>query len=450
MAILQKDGKNCKHQISWFTRSSQKGGKRGKDIWRNWPQSFQTLSEALCLAFMDVEQSFERGGGIMKVIIFFPHPLTGFGGLKKVLNILVEYLEKRNFEVLFCKLASEDCIEPDRNTWFSLFQTHETLILRYTWPKVLPKRFVHWFGKYEIIEDKNFDNDVFKDLDLAVITAPSFLQSVLTLLNKIGFKGKIIGWFHGSLFGSNSMVKTLAKKIFLKNSLTKQLKCTDLVPSISSGIEEQVKKLLPNAKVVTVYNPVLPADYEKIPPIKRSTKPIFAYIGRIDNYQKNLKFMFKGLSMLEYDWKLKIIGEGPDEDMLKEYSKKLGIQDRIEWLGFSKEPYELLRDEGVTALLLTSNFEGLGLVLIEAISYGIPVISSDCEAGPRDIVVEGVNGYLYKPGDLRDFVEKVDGLVTGKLKVASPEEMRKTVKKFQIDVVCEKIYDELVKLVEKI
>ena len=103
----------------------------------------------------------------------------------------------------------------------------------------------------------------------------------------------------------------------------------------------------------------------------------------------------------------------------------------------------------MTALLLTSRFEGFGLVLVEAISHGIPVISSDCETGPRDIVVEGINGYLYKPGDLKEFVEKVNGLAMGKLKVADPDEMRKTVRKFQIDTVCESIYDEFVKIVDE-
>lgn len=151
--------------------------------------------------------------------------------------------------------------------------------------------------------------------------------------------------------------------------------------------------------------------------------------------------------MLKFDWKLKVIGTGPDEKMLRRYADKLGIADKIEWLGFSREPYELLRSEGVTALLLTSNYEGFGLVLIEAISYGIPVISSDCEAGPKDIVVPGVNGYLYKKGDLNDFVDKLNGIVSGRLKVSDYTEMRKTVKKFEIEEVCRNIYEELCKLV---
>lgn len=385
----------------------------------------------------------------MKLAFFSPlDSLTIFGGFEKVLSLLVDNFDKRNVEILICKLASADEAIPERNSWLKVFQTHKTLILKYTWPRALPKKLARWLGKCQIIENKDFDGNLLKSVDVAIVIHPLSLQPVSTFLTKTGFKGKIVGWFHSSLFGSDNPMKTLIKKTFFRISLTKQLRCTNLVLAISSGIEKQVKKLLPNIKVSTVYNPVLSADYERIPPVKRSSKPIFAYVGRIADAEKNLKFMFKGLSMLKFDWKLKIIGTGPDEETLKEYSKKLGIQDKIEWLGFSKEPYELLRNEGVTALLLTSRFEGFGLVLVEAISYGIPVISSDCEAGPGDIVVEGVNGYLYKPGDLKEFVEKVSGLAMGKLKVADSDEMRKTVKKFQIDTVCESIYNEFKRVLQ--
>jgi len=385
----------------------------------------------------------------LRISFFFTNPLTVFGGFEKILGIVINYLEKKGIETILCKLIGEKEQIPDRSAWIELYRHHPRLfVVKYSWPFFLTERSARWIGEIRISENHEFFENL-RDVDVAIVNYPFLLKPIYSLLQRIGSKSKIVGWFHDWLYAGSTRFKREVKKVLVPFLIPSHLKSADLVLAISSGIAEKIEKFSPRTPVSIVYNPVLTDDYEKIPPVKRSNRPIFAYVGRLVNPNKNLKFMFKGLSMLEYDWKLKIIGEGPDEDMLKEYSKKLGIQDRIEWLGFSKEPYELLRDEGVTALLLTSNFEGLGLVLIEAISYGIPVISSDCETGPRDIVVEGVNGYLYKPGDLRDFVEKVNGLVTGKLKVASPEEMRKTVKKFQIDVVCEKIYDELVKLVEK-
>ncbi|MDI3495960.1 MAG: UDP-D-galactose:(glucosyl)LPS alpha,6-D-galactosyltransferase [Pseudothermotoga sp.] len=94
---------------------------------------------------------------------------------------------------------------------------------------------------------------------------------------------------------------------------------------------------------------------------------------------------------------------------------------------------------------MTSRFKGLGHVLIEAISYGIPVISSDCEKGPRDIDVLGVNGSLYKKGNLREFVKIVTDFVKGKLSIASPEKMKATVRKFKISL----IYRELLEIANR-
>jgi len=97
-------------------------------------------------------------------------------------------------------------------------------------------------------------------------------------------------------------------------------------------------------------------------------------------------------------------------------------------MGFHPQPFSIVRE--CTALLLTSRFEGFPLVLVEAIQYGIPVISSNCQAGPEDIVIEGVNGYLFPEGDLESFVNILRKVISGELKFASPEEIARTAERF--------------------
>uniref|UniRef100_A0A7V3J8Y5 Glycosyltransferase n=1 Tax=candidate division CPR3 bacterium TaxID=2268181 RepID=A0A7V3J8Y5_UNCC3 len=99
-----------------------------------------------------------------------------------------------------------------------------------------------------------------------------------------------------------------------------------------------------------------------------------------------------------------------------------------EWLGYQPHPFERIRE--CTALLLTSRFEGSPLVLIEANAQGIPVISSNCQAGPEDIVIEGVNGYLFPEGDLDGFFHLLEKAIDGKLVFASPEEIARTAERF--------------------
>jgi UDP-D-galactose:(glucosyl)LPS alpha-1,6-D-galactosyltransferase len=152
--------------------------------------------------------------------------------------------------------------------------------------------------------------------------------------------------------------------------------------------------------------------------------------------------MLEGLSRLKkYKWKLRIIGKGPDGKKLKELTKKLGIEERVIWEGFKENPYKDLKE--VKALLLTSRYEGLPLVLIEANVRGIPFISSNCFSGPEDIVTEGVNGYLYQEGNIEDFVNKIEKVIKGELKFANPQEIRKTAYKFEKNFILGKISETI-------
>src|SRR5690606_16139692 len=83
-----------------------------------------------------------------------------------------------------------------------------------------------------------------------------------------------------------------------------------------------------------------------------------------------------------------------------------GLKNRIDFEGFHRDiiPYF----QGATATLLTSGFEGFPNVLVESITLGIPVISFDCPSGPREIVRNGINGYLIPLGDVDAFADALE------------------------------------------
>ena len=76
--------------------------------------------------------------------------------------------------------------------------------------------------------------------------------------------------------------------------------------------------------------------------------------------------------------------------------------------------------------------------MVEANLHGIPVISSNCQAGPGDIVIEGVNGYLFPEGDLETFVNILRKVIRGELNFASPEEIARTAERFSPDAFYER------------
>ena len=283
---------------------------------------------------------------------------------------------------------------------------------------------------------------ILQSSQVVLVTSPFLLSSVSDLITKHGSNCSIVYWDHGWLayyHRSDLTLYRLVRRVLFHKELIRGIKLADAHLAISSGIAEIIKRIHPEAKVYLVYNPVPRYDG---PIIQRPRKPIFLYVGRISNGDKNISFMLKGLSRLKHkDWQLKIVGTGPDEKKLKKLAGKLGIADRISWLGFRKDPYSEFQE--ITALLLTSRYEGFGMVLVEANQRGIPVISSDCESGPKDIVITGVNGYLYREGDMDEFVRIVSDVIDGRLSFDTPENIAKTAERFREDVVAENIYRAL-------
>ena len=97
------------------------------------------------------------------------------------------------------------------------------------------------------------------------------------------------------------------------------------------------------------------------------------------------------------DAQLRIYGRGVLSGELNQQIQRLGLAGNVSLAGFTNDPAAVYR--GAALSLLTSRYEGFGLVLVESLQQGCPVVSYDLAYGPADIVQDGVNGYLVPPGD---------------------------------------------------
>lgn len=109
------------------------------------------------------------------------------------------------------------------------------------------------------------------------------------------------------------------------------------------------------------------------------------------------------------DWKWVICGNGPERENLERAVKEAGLQDNILFRGSVSDMDT--EYAGAAMYVLTSEMEGLPMVLLEAKSHGLPIVSFDIETGPSDIVRDGVNGYLVKPGDIDAMAGKICELI---------------------------------------
>ena len=103
--------------------------------------------------------------------------------------------------------------------------------------------------------------------------------------------------------------------------------------------------------------------------------------------------------------RLVIIGEGRDRLELESLAKKLGISDSVCFLGLQKNPYKFMAKSSV--FVLSSNQEGFSTVIVEAMACGLPVVSTDCESGPSEIIKNGENGFLVKVADYAEMSHKI-------------------------------------------
>jgi len=114
------------------------------------------------------------------------------------------------------------------------------------------------------------------------------------------------------------------------------------------------------------------------------------------------------------DWKLVIRGEGEERKALTALVRQLGLQDSVSLPGICQDAQQAY--EQASVFCLSSRYEGFGLVLIEAMAFGLPIVSTDCETGPRELLRAGENAVVVP-------VEDANALALGLLQAIRGGEM---------------------------
>lgn len=254
----------------------------------------------------------------------------------------------------------------------------------------------------------------FNKVDCVVATGPmqvNYLSKIIKLLNK---NIPLYGWPH---FSKDSGFGDF-----------ENFKLADRVLCISRGIMEEMRGLgIEDKKIIYFPNP-FSATKKNTP----CTGNVFHYVGRIQfSGQKNIKELLDALTMVNSNIVVNFIGDGPDLDYIKRYAIEKNIIEKVSFeKGWFDNPWELINES--KGLILTSRFEGLPTVIGEAMSLGIPVISSDCRTGPADFIKNGCNGYLYQEGNIKELARVIDDMYLNGVSLET-DGIKKSISYFYMD-----------------
>ena len=303
-----------------------------------------------------------------KLLIFVPS-LRGGGGEKFIVN-LVNNLDRKKFNIKLALIKKEGPYLDDLRKDIEIIDLKSKRV-RYAFFKII-----------KLIKKENPD---------IVFSTLGHLNILLAIIKKIFPNIKFIAR-ESSIVSKNfnSFIQYLYKLFY---------NYFDLIISQSEYMKEDLVQNfnIKENKIKVIYNPV---DINKIQRKSLTNENLFLNnyknliaIGRLSK-EKGFDLLIKAFIKLNNNYRLYILGEGKEKKSLLQLIKSLNIKDKIFFLGFQKNPYKYLYKSNL--LILPSKYEGLPNVVLEANALGIPVVAFNCPGGTREIIKDGLNGFLVK------------------------------------------------------
>ena len=191
------------------------------------------------------------------------------------------------------------------------------------------------------------------------------------------------------------------------------------VIAVSEGVADNLASFshIPRKSIHVIYNPVITDElYTKSKEHAEHSffqlkEPLFLNIGRLSP-EKDQATLLKAFAQLlkKTPARLIILGEGTERAALETLIATLGIREFVSLEGHKENPYPYFLQSD--ALILSSTREGLPTVLIEALALGAPIVSTDAESGPREILNNGLYGELVPTGDTAALAKSMQSVLT--------------------------------------
>lgn len=339
----------------------------------------------------------------MKIVFIYRH-FTATGGVERILIDKANYLVHQGHTVAI--VTFEQGQHPFAFGLDEKIEHYELDCRRFTLYKYpiylrvvklwqMNRRFIRRWNAY-VQKSK-------PDLVVATTNSGDFLREILTARDKANI---VVESHTAFIYDMGS--KSLIRKLWLKRYIH-IVKRSKMIISLTQGdsqfwIEQGAKHVIVLPNPLTLYPDII-NDVEKIP-----CRIIFA--GRFDKV-KRIDLLVSAFSLVieKYpEWFIDIYGEGEEREHIERFIATKHMEKHIKIQNPTRDIYtEYMKSQ---FLVLCSKYEGFGLVLIEAMSCGIPCVSFDCPYGPQEIIKDHYNGLLARDGDVNDLASKIEWMIS--------------------------------------
>lgn len=319
----------------------------------------------------------------MKNISIYIDDISKKGGTERVASFLANYLSSNGWHVKIVSL--------NKNNSRNFYSINNSVKI----DKLEKNTLLHLmkYMKYDLSE-------------VTVSISMGRLSSKMAFAHKIlGLRSRLILSEHVGFDNSNFLVK-LVKLI--------SYRCANDLVLLTSYDLNKLKEVV-NTNIIKIVNPS--SFQSSRPEIIKSKSKIVLAVGRL-TYQKNFHDLIRIWASIDQkeNWILKVVGDGEDYESLNRLVDELSLKSTVVIVGSTKNIE--VEFEQASIIAMTSRFEGLPLVLIEAKSFGVASVAFDCRTGPAEIIQDGEDGFLIPFGDDVCFSQRLQCLMTDKDKLS--------------------------------
>lgn len=323
--------------------------------------------------------------------IFFRISKLGFGGAEQVfLSLAREFNQRRDVSIYFVV----DHVNSE-NVQTALNDGHcvHNLNVSRTMKSIIP------FSQLIKQEKPDVIIAAYTDTNAAAIISASLC----------GMNSRVIVSEHASLF-EHWRSKSHLKKLLLRSYVSYLYRLSTSVICVSQGLSGQVAQLMGgDRRVKTIYNPVRSFNSSAVDAKQNNSATQLVAVGRIAE-PKDYPTLIRALGKLNEskDYHLMIVGgvfSAKEFEKVTDLIKQFRLQDKVTFVGYTDKVEDYYR--AADMLVMSSAWEGFGNVIVEAMSLGLPIVSTNCNYGPAEILENGKYGRLVTVGNSDALAEAI-------------------------------------------